>query len=330
MERIKEIKKAIINTIVYFNIFDYPITRMELCKWLISDEPIDNHSEADQALEILITKKVIMERHGFYFLPKSETINISQNLIDLRQERYTLSLHKFRQARRYLKLLAMLPFIRMIGVSNTLSYNNVHNDSDIDLFIIAQPNKLWTARFFAVGITALLRLRPTEKTTKNKFCFNFFISAEKLDLTAIALKNSEINDIHLAFLLSQIVPIYDEHNLASEILVSNSWIKKFFPNVFSYHSSAIRTVKLGRFSRLFKKTAEILLTSVLGERVFKKYQLRILPAVLKAAMNQNTNVVINDQILKFHLNDRREYYNNLFFTQASAAWEDYEKNHLSD
>jgi hypothetical protein len=46
----------------------------------------------------------------------------------------------------------------------------------------------------------------------------------------------------------------------------------------------------------------------LGESLARRFQLRRLPAKIRAMMNQDSRVVVTDQMLKFHDEDRRAEY----------------------
>lgn len=54
----------------------------------------------------------------------------------------------FERARKYIQKLDWIPGIEMIAVSNSLSMYATHEDSDIDLFIVAKPGMIWFVRFF--------------------------------------------------------------------------------------------------------------------------------------------------------------------------------------
>ncbi|MFH0972736.1 MAG: hypothetical protein V1768_01930, partial [Patescibacteria group bacterium] len=54
------------------------------------------------------------------------------------------------------------------------------------------------------------------------------------------------------------------------------------------------------------------------EKCFKKIQLKIMPRQLKEMANKNTKVVINDKILKLHVNDRRDKYRKAFLNNLKA------------
>jgi hypothetical protein len=51
------------------------------------------------------------------------------------------------RAEKYIKKLSWIPGLRMIAIVNSLSMYATHADSDIDLFVITQPNVLWIVRF---------------------------------------------------------------------------------------------------------------------------------------------------------------------------------------
>jgi hypothetical protein len=97
--------------------------------------------------------------------------------------------------------------------------------------------------------------------------------------------------------------IYDKDRTWIKFTQANEWLKKYLPN-FEWAQSNLR-----------RQIKTIKLPSFWGgwlEKIVRKYQLKILPVTIKDKMNQNSNVVVNDQILKLHTNDRREEYRDKF------------------
>lgn len=52
----------------------------------------------------------------------------------------------FEKTRRYCRRITWIPCISMVAVANSLSMYATHEDSDIDLFIVARPHTLWFVR----------------------------------------------------------------------------------------------------------------------------------------------------------------------------------------
>jgi len=297
------IEKAILQTIIYFDIFSYPLTLLELQKWLWQlKEP-----------DLLVLKNTIdhiseiKEKNGLYFLRNSE------KNIDLRIQRYNIAEDKFKKRWLYFKILAMMPGVRAIFICNTLSYSNSRSESDIDLAIIAAPQRIWTARFFTTVFAAFLHIRPTVKKTQDQICLSFYLEEEHLDLEKIKINNGQ--DIHFTYWLDQFFPIYAEDNVLEKFIHSNQWLKKDLPNSIGSYATYQRQIKTGIAFRIIKK----FLSLFIFEKFYKKIQLKILPQHFKNIAQISNNVVLSDHLLKFHDHDRREHYQQIWLDNCAKV-----------
>jgi len=193
----------------------------------------------------------------------------------------------------------------MIAICNTLSYSNVREQSDIDLFIITSPKRIWLTRFWAVAILDILNLRPKKNNSQDKFCLSIFTSSDNLNFEKISLKN----DIYLNYWLTQLIPIYDQADYYHRFIQANQWFKKILPRALEIQVARTRKIdfKFGQLKKLIEKSS-----FNFEEKIFKKLELKFLAPRLKDLANQDTRVILSDQMLKFHDNDRREYYQNIF------------------
>jgi hypothetical protein len=326
------LEKSILATIAYFDIFDYPLTLVEIWKWLweisdfrfqISDfdsqssvgnrkSEIENREiglvEVQKVLDSSeVLKSLVESRRGFYFLKgRGEAV-------ELRQQRYNLAEKKFKKVLKVIRFLKFVPGIKMIAVCNDLAWSNAPEGSDIDLFVVTEKNKIWTARLWAASFLQLFGLRPG-KIIKDKICLSFFVDENHLNLENLSIKPSSPSlfslpslsssslspDIYLIYWISQIAPIYDVGGVYQKFLDANTWIKKYLPNIFASEIGERRRVASGRLI-LTKRSG-------LGERFFRWLQLKVMPKKLKEMANRDTQVIINDSMLKFHENDRREEF----------------------
>ncbi|PIR93428.1 hypothetical protein COT99_00740 [Candidatus Falkowbacteria bacterium CG10_big_fil_rev_8_21_14_0_10_43_10] len=304
-----DLDAAIIKTLTFFDIFDYPLTDWEIYKYLWVGESVKKafgYNEVKNALERGLPGTG--REQGFYFLsgPPSPPAGgfgeaIRREIVAVRKQRQIISRKKFRRARRIIKLLGTLPFIRMIAVCNSLAYDNAREDSDIDLFIITAKGKIWTARFYAVILLKLLRLRPTAKTKKDKICLNFFISEGSLNLQPLMIQN----DIYFIYWLKQLLPIYGRPGIFLDFMKRNELAGKYInngaPNVF-YNK---RKVKNSVLLEGLKCMLEVSSGWAWLESLLKWAQIKIMPQYLLDKAGRGTEVVINDNALKFHIDDRR-------------------------
>lgn len=295
MENVQNnLEKSVLATIAYFDVFDYPLTVGEIWKWLYSEKTEANSPTIGEIWKILensqLLKSLVQSSRGFYFLKNRE------ELLDIREARYILSLKKIKRAGRVVGFLKFISGIKMIALCNSLAWTNAREESDIDFFIITEKSKIWTTRFWAAGFLQIFGLRPNKKNNKDKICLSFFVDEESLDLEPLAVGEP---DIYLIYWAAQLQPLFDRGGVYQKFWQANFWIKKFLPNIFprdeAQKINKDRSRKIG-----------------LGEKFFRWLQLKMLPKNLKEMVNCDSRVVITDKILKFHANDRREEYKKMW------------------
>ncbi|GAB4142861.1 MAG: hypothetical protein Fur0024_5540 [Patescibacteria group bacterium] len=67
------------------------------------------------------------------------------------------------------KILKFIPFVRFSF------FSSVREDSDIDLLIISQKNRVWLSRIFSSIIFKVFGLKKTKHQKIGKVCLNFFL-----------------------------------------------------------------------------------------------------------------------------------------------------------
>ena len=101
-DNIDSISEAIIKTLKYRSIFEFPLTLEELHEFLISDElsgPV-NKDLFTQSIQSLVSDKAIGHFNGyFYFNP-----NFNEDLITRRKKHEVYSRAKYREAEKVLKV----------------------------------------------------------------------------------------------------------------------------------------------------------------------------------------------------------------------------------
>ena len=291
-----ELQKTILKTISYFHLFDFPLTSFETHKNLWQPNQKYNITEVDIALEGLCQNKLLGFNEGFHFL-KGKT-----NLVEKRKARYLLAQKKIKKTRPFLKLLARLPYIKAIFICNDVSYQNAPENSDIDLAIICSENKIWTARFFSTLLMKLLGQRPTPENHQNKICQSFYLTENNLSLENIAYPD----DIHFIYWLNQFLPVFGDQTLINNFYTANNWTRKYLPNLTLNLGNERWTIN---HNAKFKKFFEMLFSGWIGtllEKFLKRIQLKIMPKrLLELSKHDNTDVIISDELLKFHDKDNR-------------------------
>lgn len=297
-----DLEKSIIKTIAYFDVFNFPLTTLEIWKWLY--RPRERHS-LQQVREVLASsawlKDHLILQEGFFSLKNRGNIYL------LRKQNNNWAERKFQKAIWVVKIFRYLPFVRMVAVCNNLSYSNSRDTSDIDLFVISRKNQIWLARFFCLLFLKILALRPREENRRDKFCLSFFIDESFLNMRGIMLGQ---HDVHFIYWFSQFLPVYDPDQLYAKLLRANSWTKEYLPN--AYANDFVQKVKSTFFSRLVGRMISFLSQPPLLAHWFynraRLLQIKIIDRNMQAMVNIDTRVIINEQMLKFHSNDRRDQY----------------------
>lgn len=312
-----DLEWAIISTIAYFDIFSYPVTATEIWKWLYTENskyhpstllragiqnPKFSIHDVIQSLENSEKiNKFTSHQNGFYFLKGRE------ETLQTRHRRYLIGQPKWKKARWITKILRCVPFVKMIAVCNKIAYDNADNDSDIDLFIIIKPGRIWTARIIITVITSLLGVRRHQDKIKDRACLSFYITTRALDLEKLAGQES---DTHFMYWTTQIAPLFSIEGLNNKFFAANNWIRRHLPNFIPYQGIDFqRHLPDNGLTHNLRKALEKILTGTLGnylETRVKKTQLgKMDKKTTSVRWQNNTNVVVTDDVLKFHERDAR-------------------------
>jgi hypothetical protein len=295
-----ELRAAIISTLAYFDLFDYPPTRAEVWRWLFAPDPkykIQDTkytiADVDSSITELVSAGTLKEENGFVYLADRT------GLPALREERYRHSVRKWRRARRWARVFGALPGVELVGIGNTLAFHAAKDASDIDFFIVTKPGTIWRTRALCAGLAALFRLRPTETVTRDKLCLSFFVTDDALDLAPLKHPGAEL-DIYLLYWIAQMTPLAGSSHAYDKFFEANAWVWKFLPN------TAVRfvTYETNMTGRVLGVLGRVL-GFVSGDFMKEKQMLKFPPAINEAVARRDGSAVISDSMLKFHLNDRR-------------------------
>ena len=293
----ENLEKSILGAIVYVDIFEYPLTLIEIQKYLLNkkDFILEKHSlnDIDNLVSGSLADK-ISTKEGFYFLKGREKI------VNTRKQRYIFAKHKYDKALRVTKFLSRLPFVRMISVCNSLSYSNTREESDIDLFVITAKGGVWWARFLSLLILKIFKMRPGQNGAKDKICLSFFVDEENLNLKNLQAGE---NDYYFSYWLSTLYPLYDSGGYYYQLMLSNKWLIEKLPQSVICQPHFTRTIKDKSGA---KYLVEMFLISF--SALIKKIQEKSFPGQIRELINKDTRVRVERGILKFHTTDRREQY----------------------
>ncbi len=213
-------------------------------------------------------------------------------------------------ALRAAKKIRSAPFLRAIFVCNTVGSEQSAENSDIDFLIITHPKRIWIVRMLTNLILRLWRLRTYGKKIKNRICLSFYLDAHHLSLSNYRIAE---DDIHFAYWIQQMIPIYDPENMYSKFLQANSWSRKYLPNIDPDPVFTERfIIKDSKIGKIWKKIWEKMCRGGYGDFVEKQSRLtqwlKMNAKIKNKIKRVDKGVVISDGIIKLHERDTRADY----------------------
>lgn len=216
-----DLQKAILKTLAYADVFDYPLTLGEIQLFLItSSEKTSFLKEIKNEINKPELHSLIDSQKNYFFLKNHEEI------ISLRQKRSFYSSQKLDLVKKTVGWLKLIPFIKMVGITGNLAMKNADENDDIDLLIITGRKRLWLTRLLTIFLIELVskRRHPGDKEVKDKICLNMFLDEEHLTLP----KNEQ--SLFTAHEVCQLKILWQRKNIYQKFLKENQWCKKFLPN----------------------------------------------------------------------------------------------------
>ena len=236
---ISEEERNIIRVLLYFDIFNYPLSTEEILRFM----PMVS-VRLTSSIEELKARGYIHRLNGFY------SVQNDQTLATRREKGNLLAAKKILTAEKFSKFISSFPFVRAIMLSGSISKEYMDEKSDIDYFIITSPGRLWFVR----SLLALFRRVFLFNSHKN-LCTNYFIDTNQLEI--------DEKNIYSAIEIATLKPMYGEKWIR-EFYLANHWVHDFLPN---YKSNLISRQD-GNI--IFKKQVETLLSTALFDTLEKK------------------------------------------------------------
>ncbi|MDD5725822.1 MAG: hypothetical protein PHC53_00205 [Patescibacteria group bacterium] len=319
------VRSAIIRTLAFQAAWGYAPTRLQLAMMLdvgcvetqdITPQQINTAVVMDE-LDRLIAENIVCEQQAHVALA-----HFAYQIEKGRAKEFYFP-RKLRRARQVASYLSRLPWVRAVCLCNTTALGQARDEGDLDFFVIAKAGSIWRTRFFATLPFKLLGARPTSVIARSgsdeaisgdchatsnfarndkpratdPVCLSFFVTDDSLDLSPHMLQG---DDPYFRYWFLSLLPLTDDGVLKS------LWDQNI--KIRQRHPLAKPWMPLDGDDLLKPtKPAQQPVRSWL-EDTLKKAQQNKFPASIKLIANQDTRVVVNDQCLKFHVDDKREKY----------------------
>lgn len=288
-------RRALIETMTFFDIFDFALTREELCdymlykKWTLSE--ITEFADHEEFL--------IGTHSHVFFRGRSHTVKI-------REGKESRARKLYKKAKKYVKYMQVIPFVRSVSICNSLAFYDAEKDSDIDLFVVTERNRLFIARAMSWIFTQLLGIRRHGAKIKGRFCLSFMVSRDDLNIEKIKIKD----DIYLLFWVRLMRPLTGQETYR-EFIKANSWINDYF--VYEIDQK-LHLLQQSKFLEKLQRIIEFPFKGKFGDAIeyfLRRMQMNRIKN--KAAKLNNTKgTVVSHTMLKFHDIDMREIYSDLW------------------
>lgn len=241
-DTVTALDRAILETILYSDLFDYALTPEEAARYLIGLP-----ATADDVRAQLARSSWLRDRVGV--VDGHVVARGREALVQRRRDRRSSSDRLWVRARRFVRVLRVLPFVRFVGVTGALAMDNCAPGDDIDVMIVTAPDRVWLTRALAIGLVRLGKLFG------DTLCPNYLISERALTL--------EQRSLFVAHEFAQMVPVYGDE-VYRRLVGANAWIATWLPNA-DCGPVATGEQRAGGVGRLLKRLGEWLLAGRLGD-----------------------------------------------------------------
>jgi hypothetical protein len=218
------LRLAIARTVAYADVFDYPLDRGDIQRYLIGEAA--SREEVARVLEQDAALTTVVERSGDLFHLRGRA-----STVETRRARQAASAELWRNARAYGALVARLPLVRFVGVTGALAMSNAERRADIDLFVLTHPGRLWLCRLLVLAVVRVASLRG------HTLCPNFLLSTAALSLRE--------RNLFTAHEIAQLVPLR-RTEWYTRFMAANKWAFDFLPSATTAEGPARRDGVLTR------------------------------------------------------------------------------------
>lgn len=282
------LEDAIVKTVAFFDVLDYPLTIME-----IHDRLLGFEANVDEIQSVLEKSKRVSFINGYVVLPERDRI------IEMRLRNVSADLDLWKRVKRYEWMFRIVPFVQGVYVCNRLALTQGSRESDIDVFVIAEEGRMFIVRTFLLFLSQIFGVRRHGDRVARRFCLSFFVDTSLVNLQPLS---DGASDIYFSYWVLLLRPIFS----AFDIRTYNSWLSGYFsedllrrnsqppPLSPSYLRRFFTWIFVGRFGDTI-------------ESLFRTWQLRRSRQKF-LAMGSPHGVVLHEHCLKFHDHDMRSHY----------------------
>ncbi len=233
------LSKHIIQTLLYFDIFNYPLASDEVYEFLQTNHI--TQQAINERLHQLVTEKLTYSFGQFFTLQNDKTLIERRIRGNKEAMRYMIIAHK--QA----AFINKFPFVKSVMASGSLSKGYMDESCDLDFFIVTKSQRLWITRTLLV-----LYKRIFLGNSHKYFCVNYFVDEANLEI--------EEKNLYTAIELSTLIPLVGFESY-KKLMAANPWTMEYLPNSTikiegleeKYHTTILKNVVEGILNLFFPR-----------------------------------------------------------------------------
>jgi hypothetical protein len=292
---------AVLKSVIYASLFDYPLTLEQLHHSLIGVRT-DCQTILSWWRASALLQSSVEYRDGLFF-PIGR-----RDLIDTRARREAVSRDMLDRDRRVLAMTARLPFIRMVALSGSLAHLNAEGSADLDLFVITAPNRVWSVTLAMLVLSRLFGWRK-------HICLNYVISERTMKIVP--------EDLFTANQIIHLRPVFGQR-VFDRFVKTNGFVRSHYPN-FELPGAGLPALRNAKTSapQNLKVLVERLLScgpAQIAERIARMIYGRHLRSKA-SAWQSRAEVRLEAECLKLHTSSHRVITLRKFDDAMAAAIE---------
>jgi predicted nucleotidyltransferase len=239
------IEEAIIKTLCYRDLFDYPLTTEEIAEFLIEENA--SAEAVVRALAQLTAEGKVKTQADLNFLPGREEI------VALRSRRERISERKYARALKAAQILRYLPWVRAVFITGALAAGNAEKEADLDFLIVTRRNRVWLTRLVVYLFFSVLGWKRPRGVAEapDRICLNMFLAEDSL-----AVPDEEQN-LFTAHEVALSHPLWAKDFLHQRFLGENAWVRDFLPNLEIPEVKISAARPPNRLSIVLRKTVDL-------------------------------------------------------------------------
>jgi len=237
------VQKAILRALLYYDIWEYPLTTRELHCFL----PVNglDYGRFRSFLEKDGPGEEVRRRGEYFFLASRNPA-----IVESRQQMEKNAAKLWKIARVSMHVIKRFPFVRGVFISGDLSKNATKKESDVDFFLVTSPHRVWISRTLLIVFKKIFLFNQ-----KKYFCLNNFTAVGHLQL--------DERNLFLATEIAHLTPLFNSE-LHREYLRENVWITEFFPN---YDPTVLPRPRVSERGSLLQRLLELPFSLIPSDRL---------------------------------------------------------------